>query len=759
MDNRLVVKRVAVLGAGVMGAQIAAHCVNAGIDTRLYDLTLPGKPPNALLDKAVSVLTKLSPSPLATPQTAQLLKLCNYEEHLSELGECQLIIEAIAERLDWKEELYQRISPFLAPDSVLVSNTSGLSINRLVAVLPEQHHTRFCGVHFFNPPRYMHLVEIIPSDVTNPMLLDDLETWLTGFLGKGVVRAFDTPNFIANRIGVFSLLVTLHYAKQFNLGLDTVDALTGTYLGRPKSATFRTMDVVGLDTLSHVVNTMQNELANDPWHALFQLPDWMHGMIEAGHLGQKTGQGVTRKQGPVIEVYDVETKGYRPAITDLKPAIKQIMQIKEPTKRMQALLDSPEPEARFIVACYRELFHYCAVHNQTIASNVRDVDAAMRWGFGWQQGPFETWQAFGCNDMTQYIIQSMANQTSLTQATLPEWVLSLSGFYEGDAGFSPRENRYESRRALPVYLRQNVARQSHPVVYENAGVRLVSLEEDVLMVSFKSKANTIGQAVLDGLFESVHLAEEKSQGLIIYQHDASQFSLGADLREVSVLLSQGKIELLDEMLISFQQAASRLKYSSIPVVAAFEAYPGLVEVGVGLIPGAGGCKEFTLRAAGASDESGRMQLLQRYFEQIATAFVASSAPEALQRGFLKPGDDWVMHTDEVLYAAIARIKAMQATNYTPPLSAKFPVTGRTGLAVLQTGLVNWLEGGFISAHDYFIANELAFVLCGGQLTAGELVDEAWLLRLEREAFIKLASTPLSQARIKHTLETGKPLRN
>lgn len=778
------IKKIAVLGAGVMGAQIAAHCVNAGFPTLLFDLAAKEGDANALVNNAIANLVKLKPAPLATAQIASLIQARNYEKNLQDLADCDLIIEAIAERLDWKEDLYQRIAPYLSKHAILVSNTSGLSINSLASVLPKELHDHFCGVHFFNPPRYMHLAELIPAKGTSEYLLDYLETWLTSSLGKGVVRAKDTPNFIANRIGVFSLLACIHHAEAMGIGLDEVDALTGPLLGRPKSATFRTMDVVGLDTMQHVVNTMKEQLQNDPWHDLFSLPQWLINLIQEGHLGQKSGQGIYRKNGKVIEVLDLISKNYRPAKAELSEELKKIMQTADPSQRMQLLAQSNDKQAKFLMACFRDLFHYCAYHLEAIANNVRDVDLALRWGFGWQQGPFETWQNSGLKEMKAIIEQG----PTLAQAKLPIWVDEINEFYSKEGAYNPQQKTYNPRSQLPVYGRQffpdrvlNEVSRPIKTIFENDGVHLWHLQDEVAVVNFKSKANTIGQAVLDGLEEAIERVEKDFQGLIIHQNDASNFSSGADLRGVAALIQANKMDALDAMISQFQRIAMRLKYSIIPViaglrgralgggcelmmhcdsvVAAFEAYPGLVEVGVGLLPAGGGCKEFAMRAAAKAQNADLMVFIQPYFQQIATAFVAGSAPEAMQRGYLSEKDVWLMHSDEVLFAALAKIKAMQAVHYKAPLQSGFKVAGREGHARLQAGLVNWLEGGFISQHDYFIANQIAKVICGGEVNQGAIVDEKWMLNLEKEAFIKLAATPLTQARIAYLLETGKPLRN
>ncbi len=788
MQEPFYIKKVAVLGAGVMGAQIAAHCVNAGMETLLFDLAAKEGPANGIVDKAIANLGKLKPSPLATAQTSSLLQARNYEQHLVDLSSCDLVIEAIAERLDWKEDLYKKISPHLSSHSILVSNTSGLSINALCSVLPKQHHERFCGVHFFNPPRYMHLAELIPAKNTSKELLDNLETWLTRYLGKGVVRAKDTPNFIANRVGVFSLLTIVHHTMAMDMGIDEVDALTGSFLGRPKSATFRTMDVVGLDTMKHVVNTMQEQLKDDPWHSLFQLPEWLTHLINDGHLGQKTGQGLYRKNAKFIEVYDIKTKSYRQSEAQVNDELKAIMKNPDPVARMHSLITSSNKQAQFLAACFRDLFHYCAYHLEEIAENVRDVDLAIRWGFGWMQGPFETWQQSDLQQMVQVIDEAIQEKTALSSAKLPGWLSQLKAFYTEQGAYSPTHKEYQARSHLPVYQRQLFADRvlQEPTyraatVYENEGIIMRHFKEDIAVVSFKSKANTIGQSVLDGLEKSIELAEKQFQGLIIHQNDSQNFSSGADLRGVSLLIKENKMQALEDMIAQFQQVAMRLKYSVIPtvaalrgralgggcelmlhcdaVVAAFESYPGLVELGVGVIPAGGGCKEMALRAASHSPQVDPMTYIQTYFQQIATAQVASSATEAMQMGYLRATDQCMMHTNEVLYTALVKIKSLQEANYLPPLVKRFKIAGMEGHARLQAGLVNWLEGGFISKHDYTLANELAYVLCGGDLNQGSLVDEQWMLKLEREAFIKLAKTELTQARINHLLETGKPLRN
>ena len=787
MTEELIIKKIAVLGAGVMGAQIAAHCVNAGIKTYLYDLASDETNSNAIVDHAIKNLSKMKPAPLGCSDIIQFIEGKNYQDDLADLSSCDLIIEAIAEKIEWKKDLYYRISPHLSDKAVLVTNTSGLSINTLANALPDDLRDRFCGVHFFNPPRYMHLAELIPSNESPKHLIDGLECWLTRFLGKGVVRAKDTPNFIANRIGVFSLLATIHNASKFGLGFDTVDAITGSLIGRPKSATFRTMDIVGLDTMAHVVSTMKSELENDPWHSWYQLPAWLNSMIDSGHLGQKSHQGIYRKKNNVIEVYDLELNSYRPSDPQVSESLKQILSEKNMQKKMSELFSSTDKQAQFLASCYNDLFHYCAYHLGDIAQTARDVDLAMRWGFGWEQGPFEIWQLSDFMFIKNKILESIEHSNNMSEIKLPGWLSEIGCFYQDNAAYSPEQNDYISRNNLAVYNRQffpdaviNEKVAQKEVIYENDGVKLWLFESDIAVLSFKTKANIINQDVIDGFNESLNRIEKSYQGLIVYQNDEANFSSGADLQSVSSMIAKGRFDELEQMISNFQTLMMRIKYNSLPIVAAlrgralgggcellmhcagisscFESYPGLVELGVGLLPAGGGIKEMALRAFERNPHN-LMGTIEQQFKIIATAQVSMSALDAKDKLFLNGSDSVVMHKNEVLYTAAATIKHLRAINYLPPMPKHFKVAGQTGQAMLQVGLVNWLKGGFITQHDYDLALKVAHVICGGDLEEGQEVDENWLLKLERKAFIDLAKTKKTQERIEHLLKTGKPLRN
>ncbi|HUH41433.1 MAG TPA: 3-hydroxyacyl-CoA dehydrogenase family protein, partial [Castellaniella sp.] len=453
------IRRVAVCGAGVMGAQIAAHCVNAGVPVILYDLPAQGQDPNANVRKAIAHLRKLKPAPLARDDLADLIQPANYEEGLALLADCDLVIEAIAERLDWKRDLYQKLAPALGPHTILATNTSGLSIAELSQALPPGLRSRFCGLHFFNPPRYMPLVELIPTRATDPALLDHLETFLVSHLGKGVVRAKDTPNFIGNRIGVFGILSVLHHTQAFGLPYELVDELTGTRLGRAKSGTFRTADVVGLDILAHVIGTMQDQLADDPFHPHFQVPPVVAALIDKGALGQKTGAGFFRKDGKNILRLDPGQGQYVPIGTPVDERVQAILKEPDTARRLRALHESDHPQAQFVWAVLRDTFHYSATRLAQVADSARQLDEAMKWGFGHQYGPFEIWQAAGWRQIAEWIQDDIQAGHTLSSEPLPDWATSgpvweNQAVHTPQGSFSPTTQTYQPRSTLPVYQRQ-----------------------------------------------------------------------------------------------------------------------------------------------------------------------------------------------------------------------------------------------------------------------------------------------------------------
>ncbi len=790
MSNSLLVRRAAVLGAGVMGAQIAAHLTNAGVDTVLFDLPAKEGPADGIVLKAIANLGKLSPAPLASKSYAEAIAPANYETGLEQLKDCDLIIEAIAERMDWKQDLYKKIAPFVADHAVLASNTSGLGINKLADVLPEQLRHRFCGVHFFNPPRYMHLAELIPATTTDAAVLEGLEAFLVTTLGKGVVYAKDTPNFIGNRIGVFSILSTIFHTQQFGLGFDEVDGLTGPLIGRAKSATYRTSDVVGLDTMAHVIKTMGDTLPNDPWHAFFKSPAWLDGLIAKGALGQKTRAGIFRKVGKDIMVLDVDKQDYRLSDRGAAPEVVEILKTRNPAEKFAKLRASSHPQAQFLWALFRDLFHYSAYHLADIADTARDVDLAIRWGYGWKLGPFETWQAAGWQQVAQWIAEDIAAGKSMVNAPLPAWVLDgRAGVHTAEGSYSPTDNAVKPRSDLAVYRRQRypdpvLGEQFDPgqTVWENDGVRLWTDGDGIGVISFKTKMNTVSDHVLNGIQEAIGLAEKQFKAVVIWQN-GEPFSAGADLAGALGLLKEGKVAQFEEMVANFQRTSQRIKYALVPVVAAvrglalgggcefqmhsartvaaLESYIGLVEAGVGLLPAGGGLKEIAVRASQAAGNSGDIFAeLKKSFETVAMAKVSNSAVNAKELGLMRAGDKVVFNAFELLHIAKAEAIALAEGGYRPPLPARsIRVAGDVGIATFKMMLVNMLEGYFVSPYDYEIAERIATVVCGGKVDRNAVVDEQWLLDLERKHFVELAQQEKTQARIAHMLSTGKPLRN
>ncbi|WNL48154.1 3-hydroxyacyl-CoA dehydrogenase/enoyl-CoA hydratase family protein [Dyella sp. BiH032] len=788
-QSALRIRKAAVLGAGVMGAQIAAHLTNANVETVLFDLPAKEGPKSGIALKAIENLKKLSPAPLADGTRAAAIIPANYDDDLEHLKDVDLVIEAIAERMDWKLDLYKKIAPYVAPHAVLASNTSGLSINGLAEALPEEMRHRFTGVHFFNPPRYMHLVELIPTKLTETKVLEGLEAFLTTVVGKGVVYAKDTPNFIGNRIGVFSMLATMHHTEQFKLGFDVVDALTGPAVGRPKSATYRTADVVGLDTMAHVIKTMADTLADDPWHEYFKAPVWLQGLIDQGALGQKTGAGFYRKAGKDIVVLDVAKRDYRPSEQKASDEVAAILAIKDPAEKFTKLRASTDPQAQFLWATFRDLFHYTAYHLADIADTARDVDFAIRWGYGWKLGPFETWQAAGWQQVAKWIEEDIAAGKAMSKAPLPKWVTDgRAGVHGKNGSYSAASGTDKPRSQHPVYARQlfpdpilGEKFDQGTTVWENDGVRLWTLGDDgVGIISFKTKMNTVNDQVLDGIQQAVDIAEQQLKAVVIWQ-TGEPFSAGADLKGALGLLQAGKLDDFEKMVANFQRTSMRIKHSLVPVVsavrglalgggcefqmhsartvAALESYIGLVEAGVGLLPAGGGLHELAIRAAQANP-SDPFEALKKVFETVAMAKVSGSALEAKQLGLLRDSDVVVFNAFELLYVAKQVARALAESGYRPPLPARtIPVAGDVGTATFRASLANLQAGYFASEHDVAIATRIADTLCGGAIERGSLVDEAWLLDLERKHFVELAQTEKTQARIAHTMTTGKPLRN
>ena len=795
--SRFQVRKVAVLGAGVMGAQIAAHLVNVKVPVVLFDLPAKEGPKNGIVSKAIEGLKKLKPAPLGILEDAALIGQANYEEHLAQLKECDLIIEAIAERMDWKLDLYRKIAPFVAPHAIVASNTSGLSITKLSEALPEEIKPRFCGIHFFNPPRYMALVELIPTPTTQPQILDQLESFVTTSLGKGVVRAKDTPNFIANRVGIAGMLATMVEAEKYGLSYDVVDDLTGKKLGRASSGTFRTADVVGLDTMAHVIKTLQDNLQSDPFFPHFATPKVLAGLIEKGALGQKAGAGFYKKVGKDILRLELATGEYVPAGAKADEIIARILK-KPPAERLKLLRESSNPQGQFLWAILRDGFHYAALHLADIADSAREVDLAMRWGFGMSQGPFELWQAAGWKQVAQWVQDDIAAGKALSTAPLPAWVsegpvAEHGGVHTAEGSWSAAQNRFLPKNDLPVYRRQFFPEavaglgqdplKSGTQEFKNDEIRVWSLDGEVLIASITAKLHLISPAVTEGLMKAVDIAEDRYKGLVIWSPD-DVFSAGANLEALMpVFMSKGSKGIAPEEK-KLQDAMLRIRYANVPVVAALrgialgggcelavhcarrvaamESYVGLVEVGVGLLPGGGGLTYIARRAAESAQAAPGSDLLgfiKEGFTAAAMAKVGTSAIESRKLGYLLDSDVIVPHKDELLYVAINEAKSLAESGWRPPVKRAFPAAGRSAIATIKAQLVGMRDGGFISQHDFHISSLIAEVVCGGEVEAGAMVTEEFLMALERKHFCSLLDHPKTQERIMGMLQTGKPVRN
>ncbi|WP_428510181.1 3-hydroxyacyl-CoA dehydrogenase/enoyl-CoA hydratase family protein [Roseateles sp.] len=797
--SRFQVRKVAVLGAGVMGAQIAAHLVNVKVPVVLFDLPAKEGPKNGIVAKAIDGLKKLKPAPLGDVADAALIQQANYEEHLELLKDCDLIIEAIAERMDWKLDLYTKIAPFIAPHAIVASNTSGLSITKLSEVLPEEIKPRFCGIHFFNPPRYMYLVELINTPTTRPEVIDQLEGFVTTAVGKGVVRANDTPNFVANRVGIAGMMATMIEAEKFGLSVDLVDDLTGKKLGRASSGTFRTADVVGLDTMAHVVKTMQDTLQADPFFSTYATPKVLAGLIEKGALGQKAGAGFYKKVGKDIQRLDFATGEYVAGGKKADEIVARMLK-KPAADRIKLLRESSNPQAQFLWSILRDSFHYVAVHLATVADTAREIDFAMRWGFGSQQGPFELWQAAGWKQVAEWVQEDIAAGKTLASAPLPAWVFEgpvaeNGGVHSVNGSWSAAEGKFKARAELPVYARQAFPERlvgegaveplkAGTELFKNEEVRVWTLDNEVVIASITAKLHLISPTVTEGLLKAVEIAESGYKGLVIWSPD-DVFSAGANLEALMPVFMKSGAKGIAPEEKKLQDMMLRVRYAQVPVVAAMrglalgggaelavhcarrvahmESYVGLVEVGVGLIPGGGGLTYIARRAAemAAAGNSGvdLFAFLKDGFTTAATAKVATSALEAKKNGFLLDSDVIVPNKDELLHVASAQVKGLFESGYRPPLKALFPVAGRSGIATIKGQLANMRDGGFVSAHDFHLAALIADVVCGGAVEAGSMVDEEYLMSLERKHFCSLLEHPKTQERIMGMLQTGKPVRN
>jgi 3-hydroxyacyl-CoA dehydrogenase len=782
------IRRAAVLGAGVIGSQIAAQFANAGIPVLLFELTQEGADdPRAGARRAIDGLKRLHPSPIAAGDTIRAIEPAAWDLDLDRLGACDVVIEAVTERLDVKQAVFERAAPAIGPHAILASDTSGLSISELARGLPQALRSRFCGVHFFNPPRYMHLVELVAHPGTDGSVLHRLEGFLTTGLGKGVLYARDTPGFIGNRIGVFAIATVMHHAERLGLPFDLVDRLTGVGVGRQKSATFRTLDVIGLDTFAHILDHLYETLDDDPWRSVFRTPDWLRERVAAGAFGQKAGAGFYRKGAGGIEVFEPEQGDYRPVTRQLDPNVREALIEPDPVRKERLLADIDHPQAELIRASYRDLFHYCAAHLATLAPSAREVDLALRWGYGWSHGPFEFWQMLGWQRVAAAVQSAVDAGEALADTPLPAWARESrrTGVHGPRGSWSAELGTPLPRSNHPVYRRQlfpggltGEPRPTTPTLWQNEAVRLWDNGDDIAVLSFRRARHTVDGPLLDGMLEAIDRAEREVRALVLWQ-EAPPFCLGADLGMVHTALEAGDFAAIESLVERFQQVTCSIREAPLPVVGAaegmalggglefllhcdqrvvaFETYAGLVESGVGLMPAGGGCCAMARRAVELSPRGDPLPWIRRWFDEMLFARVTGSGIESI---WWQPGDRVVMHAGELLFAAKSAALALADAGYRSPwVDATVTVAGENGMAALFERLDRLSEEAPLSVHDRLIGERIAKALCGGEVPAGTEVDPAEILRLEREGFMALAHTDATAARIEYMLETGRRLRN
>jgi 3-hydroxyacyl-CoA dehydrogenase len=785
------IRTAAVIGAGVMGSAIAAHLAGAGVKTHLLDIVPPNltdqekaqpKARNRFADSGLEKALKAKPAAFYDPDAARLVQTGNLEDHLDRLRECDLVIEAIIEDLGIKQKLFEKIAPMLSPNAILASNTSGLSIAKMSAVLPPQLRPQFLVLHFFNPVRYMRLLEVAPGPETRPELVERMARF-GEWLGKGIVYAKDTANFVANRIGVYSLLFTMRSMLDDGLTVEQVDKIVGRPMGRPKSAAFDTADLVGLDTLIHVAKNCETSLSNDEERAVFAMPEVVQQLAAKGNLGRKTGGGFYKKVGKDIQVIDLKTLEYRPQEKVRFDSLGAVKNEEDPGKRLKLLVNADDVAGRFAWKVLSRTLAYSARRLGEIADDVVNVDRAMRWGFNWDLGPFEAWDAIG-------VAESVARMEK-DGIALPGWVTELAksggSFYSGGAK-EPRFFDYQTRVAKPVpfgpkELRVAALKEAGKVVKENFGASLVDLGDGALGIEVHTKMNTLDPDVIGMMSEAVDIAEKGFEAIVI-GNDGEHFGAGANLMLIMMAAQQKAWDQVEKIIRGLQAALQKLRYANVPVVAApfqytlggaaevamaadacqahAETYMGLVEVGVGLIPAGGGCLRMVERFTDDAAKVKGVDLLPFIGEaslNIATAKVATSADEAKKLRYLRPSDGISLNRAELLYAAKWRALGLARAGYRAPRPGVHSAAGYDAARTIGARIWAMVEGGFASEHDALIANKLAHILCGGFVAAGSEVGDQHYLDLECEAFLSLCGEQKSLDRIGHMLMNNKPLRN
>jgi 3-hydroxyacyl-CoA dehydrogenase len=794
------IEKVAVVGAGVMGAAIAAHFVNARFSVDLLDIVPRELTPdekakgltlthpavrNRIVARGLEAARKNKPTAFFLPEGLNQIWQGNLEDDFARLAEAEWIIEAVTENLEIKTSLLKRIDSVRKPGTIVSTNTSGIPINSLANGLSSDFRRHWLGTHFFNPPRYMKLLEVIPGGETEPWVIETVSNLGDLRLGKGIVRCKDTPNFIANRIGTFGLQHVLFVMQQDGYSLDEVDQLTGPAIGRPKSATFRTLDIVGLDTFVHVTRNIYQNAPKDEARELFKVPGFIEDMLARNLLGDKSGQGFYRKVGKgEILALDLSTKEYGPRKKGKFASLEMAKNIPDLGERLRALTTATDRAGSFLWKTFSASLVYSANRVPEISDDIVSVDNAMKWGFNWELGPFETWDALGVEVVARRLEKEGQPLPGLVQDVLSTTGKTFYGRQEGKATYFDLASKQQRPVAYPdgiVFLAQ--LKEQGKVIKKNAGASLIDLGDGVACVEFHSKMNTIGGDTIQMIHEGLKVVREGFCGLVI-GNQGQNFSVGANLMLILLEAQEQNWEEIDGMIRAFQRATMAIKYSPQPVVvapfgmtlgggceialhagrlqASAETYIGLVELGVGLIPAGGGTKEMLLRSlerAGKDLENDLFPHLGQAFETIALAKVSGSAPEARNLGFLRAEDGISMNRDRVIADAKARVLQLAAAGYQKPQPVKVFALGNRGLATLKIGMHQMKRGGFISDHDFAIGSKLAFILCGGDCNSIQEVSEETILELERQAFLSLCGERKTLERIQHMLQKGKPLRN
>ena len=787
-----IIKKVAVLGSGVMGSRIACHFAGAGLQVLLLDI--PAKQEddkkadrNKIVNDALAAAVKSNPSPIYSKDVLKRISTGNFEDNMKDIAACDWTIEVVVERLDIKQKIFEQVEQFRKPGTLITSNTSGIPIHMMTEGRSEDFKKHFCGTHFFNPPRYLRLLEIIPTPHTLPEVVDFLMHYGDLILGKTTVLAKDTPAFIANRIGVFSLMSIFNLVEKLNLSIDEVEALTGTIIGRPKSATFRTADVVGIDTLVNVAKGVYDNCPQDEARSQFEIPAWLTQMVSNKWLGDKTGQGFFKKTKSAsgekeILVLDLQTMEYKPRVKTKFATIEAAKPIEDLNQRLKAMVSGKDKAAEFYRHFHYGLFSYISHRIPEISDEIYRVDDAMKAGFGWEIGAFETWDVLG-------VEKTITAMQEAGYAIAP-WVMEMikggnKSFYKIENGrrlvYDPSAKQYNPVKGEEAFIVMSNFQEK--IAWKNNSCRIYDLGDDVLGLQWTTKMGSIGGDVLSGIMKGIEMAEKNHKGLVI-ANEGGNFSAGANVGMIFMLAIEQEYDELDLAIRMFQNTMMRVRYSSIPVVVAphglalggacemslhadkccpaAETYTGLVELGVGLIPGGGGTKEFVLRASDEMhmDEPETITLKNRFLT-IATAKVGTSAQEGFDIGVYRKGlDEVVMNQDRRVAEAKKSVLEIYESGYVTPVQRKdIRVLGRTGLGTLYAGINGMLKAGYATEHDSLVAKKLAYVMCGGDLSEQSLVSEQYLLDLEREAFLSLCGEKKSLERIQSVLKSGKPVRN